>query len=63
MEEREAVTVPAGTFQTFRVACRNRLGEPVYTYWFAEAAKMFVKDRTYFSYGIRNRELTGYTLE
>lgn len=63
VEATESITVPAGTFQTFRVACRNQIGGLTYTYWFSEAVKMFVKDRSYFSYGMRNRELTGYKLD
>jgi hypothetical protein len=59
----EVVTVPAGTFQTFRVVCTNQRDEPVYVYWFAEAVKMFVKDRTYCAKDIRHRELTGYMLK
>jgi hypothetical protein len=58
------VTVPAGTFETFRVACRNRRGELRYTYWFAETVRMFVKDRSVPDNGIiRDRELTDYRLD
>ena len=63
VEARERIAVPAGTFQTFRVACTNQLGQPTHTYWFSEAVKMFVKDRSYYSYGVRDRELTSYKLD
>lgn len=63
VKAREVVTVPAGTFQTFRVVCTNERDEPVYMYWFAEAVKMFVRDRTYFAKDIRTRELTSYMLK
>jgi hypothetical protein len=59
----EVVTVPAGTFPTFRVVCTNERDEPVYRYWFAEAVSMFVKDQTYLAKDIRHRELTGYMLK
>jgi len=63
VEATESITVPAGTFQTFRIACRNQLGEPIRTYWFSEEVKMFVKERRYFSYGMQDRELTRYKLD
>ncbi len=63
VEATESITVPAGTFQTFRVACTNLVRERTHTYWFSEAVKMFVKDRTYFSYGERNRELMSYKVD
>jgi hypothetical protein len=64
VEEREDVTVPAGTFQTFRVVCRNQKDKVLYKYWFAEAVNMFVQDQWYFKEPgkIRHRELTRYML-
>jgi hypothetical protein len=59
----EVVTVPAGTFTAVKVTCRNRgSGEMLTEQWYAPAAKFWVKERRWFSYGIRTRELTSVRL-
>jgi hypothetical protein len=59
----EVVTVPAGTFTAVKVTCRNRgSGEMLTERWYAPAAKFWVKERRWFSYGIRTRELTSVRL-
>jgi hypothetical protein len=50
----EQVTVPAGTFETFKVE--------VYT-WYAPKAMRAVKEREYLSDGLREAELVSYKAE
>jgi hypothetical protein len=59
----EAVSVPAGTFQAVKIACRNSLtGSVTVEMWASLAVKNFVRQRTYFSYGTRERELVAFKL-
>jgi hypothetical protein len=59
----EQVTVPAGTFDTVKVTCRNTQTNAVtMEMWVSAAVKNFVRQRTYFSYGVRERELIGLKL-
>ena len=59
----ESVTVQAGTFDAVKVACRNRrTNAPSFEWWLSPATKHLVRERTWFSYGIRERELIGLKL-
>jgi hypothetical protein len=59
----ESVTVPAGTFDAVKVACRNsRTNTPNLEWWVSPAIKHLVRERAYFSYGVRERELIGLKL-
>ena len=59
----ESVTVSAGTFEAVKVACRNgRTNAMSFEIWLSPAVKHMLRERTYFSYGVRERELTGLTL-
>lgn len=60
----EHVTVPAGTFRTFKIACRHqRTGSMSYELWVSPDVKHMVRERTYFSYGVRERELIGFRVK
>jgi hypothetical protein len=57
------VTVVAGAFRAFHIVCRNqRSGAPSFEIWYSLEVRNMVKDLTYYSYGVRERELTGYKL-
>lgn len=59
----ESLTVPAGAFRAFRIACRNvRTGSMNYEMWYSPEVKQRIRERTYFSYGVRERELIAYKL-
>lgn len=59
----EAVTVQAGTFDVVKVACRNsRTSTPNFEWWLSPAIKHHVRERTHFSYGVRERELIAVKL-
>lgn len=59
----ETVAVPAGSFGTFHVSCRNKAtGAMSHENWYAPAAAQWVKQKTWFSYGVRERELIQYRL-
>jgi len=52
---------PAGTFRTFHVICNNQRSKLLnFELWYAPEVGHMVKERTRFSYGIRERELTGF---
>lgn len=53
----ESVEVPAGTFPTRRVVCRDRGGRVTSETWFAPAVGHWVKERSVQAYGDRIREL------
>lgn len=59
----ESVTVQAGTFDVVKVACRNsRTNTPNFEWWLSPAIKHSVRERSHFSYGVRERELIGVKL-
>jgi len=62
VEALEPVTVPAGTFQTFLLTVKDPTGRLLQEYWYSPEVKWWVKERTYFSYGVRERELLEYKL-
>jgi hypothetical protein len=57
----EQITVPAGTFRAVKITCRfkpaNNLSHEL---WYSPQVGHTVRERTYFSYGVRERELTQY---
>ena len=58
----EPVTVPAGTFlDALKATCRNSRTNTVnYELWVSPTVRQMVKERTHFSYGVRERELTSF---
>jgi hypothetical protein len=64
VEAEEDVTVPAGAFRTVKVTCTDAsTGQPVYEAWYAPQVKHWVRERTHFNYGVRERELLNYRVE
>ncbi len=64
VEAEETVTVPAGTFRTFKIVWRNKNTEAVLTeVWYAPDVKQPVKIREVLSNGIRERELVSFKLK
>lgn len=64
MEAEESITVPAGTFRTLKIVCRNaRTGSITSERWYAPEVKHWIRERTHFSYGIRERELIALKLK
>ena len=62
-ESPETVTVPAGTFETIRVACYNmRDGAKVLTFWYAPAVRQFVRGQFPSASGLELREMIGHKL-
>jgi tetratricopeptide (TPR) repeat protein len=61
VETDDPLTVPAGTFRTLLVVCRNeRTGEVVFEYWYAPRAKFWVRERVRLPDGMGEAELTGF---
>jgi hypothetical protein len=60
----ESATVQAGTFpDVVKIACLNsRTNTPTFEAWVSPAVKRMVRERTYFPYGVRERELIGLKL-
>jgi hypothetical protein len=54
----ESVTVPAGTFEAYKITCRNlRTGRINHEIWYSPEVKHYIRERSRFDYGIREREL------
>ena len=64
IEKEEAVTVPAGTFKTFKSVCRNkRTGVTTFELWYAPEVGAFVRELSLLrNGGTRERELIQYRL-
>ena len=63
-EGQERITVPAGTFTTVKVTCRFMpAGSLSHELCYSPEVRHLVRDRTPLSYGVRERELTGYKIE
>jgi hypothetical protein len=62
VEAWETVTVPAGTFGAFHIVVKDPTGKTTSESWFAPEARQVVKDKTYYDYGVRERELLEYKL-
>jgi len=64
VEADETVTVPAGTFRTFRIRWKNaNTGATVTDMWYAPDVKQWVKIREVLSNGIREREMVSFKLK
>jgi hypothetical protein len=59
----ELVTVPAGTFNTLKIACRDERTGQVAENWYSPLVKQLVKETRVFDYGTRVRELIRYRVE
>jgi hypothetical protein len=60
----ETTTVPAGNFNTLRIACRDkRTGTLRSEVWYAPDAKQWVRARNYLDSGIQERELVKYRIQ
>lgn len=63
VETEESVLVPAGTFRTLMIVCRNSVtGSVTSERWYSPEVKQWVRERTHFSYGVRERELIDFKL-
>lgn len=63
-EKEEIVTVPAGSFSAFYLACRNSRTNAInFEMWYAPDIRFLVKDRTHLKSGVRERELLQYRLK
>jgi clan AA aspartic protease (TIGR02281 family) len=60
--EEQPVAVPAGTFTTLHVVCRDRLDNLKIELWYAPEAKHWVRERSVLPFGVRVRELVSYKL-
>ncbi len=60
----EAVKVPAGTFEAFRIEVYGfQNGLLTAEYWYSPEVKWFVKQRIYLSEGVREEELISYKMD
>ena len=60
----EAVQVPAGVFEAFRIETyAYRTGELISEQWYSPQVKWFVKTKAYRAEGVIEQELTGYKLD
>jgi hypothetical protein len=63
VETEETVTVPAGTFKTMKIICRNKkTGAIRYESWYSLELKQMVKTRENLGAGLRVRELIAFKL-
>jgi hypothetical protein len=61
VEAKERITVPAGTFETYRIIERNKRDNSLSTeHWLAPEVKARVRANLYFDYGVEKRELIAY---
>lgn len=64
VEGEESITVPAGTFRTLKIVCRNqRTGSIREETWYSPDVLQWIRERGHFSYGIRERELVAFKLK
>ena len=57
----EIIEVPAGSFYTFHISCRNKsTGNLTQEVWYAPTVGHWVREKTWFTYGRRDRELIQY---
>src|SRR5205823_2433648 len=64
VEKQEQTIVPAGTFATLKIACRDpRSGKVMLEVWWSPDVRQSVKERATLSYGVRDRELLRYRLD
>jgi hypothetical protein len=61
VEKEEHITVPAGTFATLKIVCRNtRDGQMSQELWYSPDVRQWVKERTPSGAGVQDRELLRY---
>lgn len=58
----ETVAVPAGTFVTLHVVCRDRADRVIFESWYASEPKYWVRERSLQSSGLRTQDLVAYKL-
>ena len=58
----ETVVVPAGTFVTLHVVCRDRADRVVFESWYASEPKYWARERSLQSSGLRTQDLVSYKL-
>ena len=64
VEAQESITVPAGTFETYRIIERNKRDNSMSTeIWLAPDVKARVRTKTHFNYGVETRELMAYKID
>lgn len=64
VEADETITVPAGTFPTIKIVCRNKgTGAVEVETWYSPHVQNWIRERGRFPDGIRQRELTAYTFK
>ena len=60
---REAVSVPAGTFETVKIGCRDKRSRAAtYEAWYEPAAKQVVRWHGHWADGLEKRELIRFML-
>lgn len=63
VDEQERVPVPAGVFDTFRIECRDkRTRRVMFRRWYSPAVSHWVREETFFDYGMRERELIAFRI-
>ena len=64
VEAKERITVPAGTFETYKIIERNKRDGSLSTeHWLAPEVKARVRANLYFDYGVEKRELIAYKVD
>jgi hypothetical protein len=64
VEAKERITVPAGTFESFKIVERDKWGNSVVAeVWVAPAVRGMVRVQLHYDYGIEKRELTSFKLK
>jgi hypothetical protein len=64
VEAEETITVPAGTFQTLKIVCRNKDTQAIrYEEWYAPVVRHPVLLRERLAGGLRVRELTSFSVK
>jgi hypothetical protein len=64
VEAEESLTVQAGTFRAFRVACTSKqTGEPTFKAWYSPEVKNWIRDWRPVKDGALERELINYKLQ
>ena len=59
----DVVTVPAGTFNTLKITCRDTKTGRIAEDWYSPVVKQRVKETKVFDYGTQVRELIGYRVD
>ena len=60
----EEVTVPAGTFEAFKIEVyTSHTGRLFAEYWYSAKVKRAIKEREYFQVGLREEELVSFQVD